>query len=573
MSIATKNAMPIRPKMDVYAGLADYDVDFMDLTITIQDPSTSTILETFTWPTADPGAYAFGYDITPTGGMYQSWQNFNIRIDEDDGDEIPRIFFLCDTVGGWTVRKDNGAAQPVKPIMLFNIGDNVATLKFEKVGSVTNQNIRVWAVVPCSGNSFAFGNDDLTHVNADLAANLDVWNPSFEVSTIEASAYVPGLDLSELANMPEKVPIVYMAGYNGDEMSFPRFFYLTDSPEYEDNILTFSGEDASAALEAFQVPAQVLTSSASGNGLAVYYSAVKEVLTGAGIALANAQADPPTYSTGNAAKMIIKAQTGREFIADMMATCRYSIDQTGNVLHDFLPAFVDAGRPVLRWEYYDADMPDYGPFDIYESDVGDLERKIDQNVKTIKSEDDYGLRSTVSDATGSSETIATVAVRAGKKYSKTFQEYYRGVSVTRSTTPRKYTAQSANWTAASAGNSVVSGILEDIEVDFTSVNNSAVDRGREIVYAPKIYGEFRQLIDSDASTQQLGYVPNYYHMFNQDPEHGSFTWRGNPLMQPRDPFYFHRMDESIEVCTVERIELTHEDGGTVATVHYRKGVC
>ena len=54
---------------------------------------------------------------------------------------------------------------------------------------------------------------------------------------------------------------------------------------------------------------------------------------------------------------------------------------------------------------------------------------------------------------------------------------------------------------------------------------------------------------------------------------GSFTWKGDPRMQPRDVFTFHRLDGTDEVCTLENITITHEKGGTSAEITYRRGVC
>ena len=54
-------------------------------------------------------------------------------------------------------------------------------------------------------------------------------------------------------------------------------------------------------------------------------------------------------------------------------------------------------------------------------------------------------------------------------------------------------------------------------------------------------------------------------------ETGSFTWKGDPRMQPRDFFNFHRLDGTVEVCTIEQITLTHSGGGTSAEITYRKG--
>lgn len=59
---------------------------------------------------------------------------------------------------------------------------------------------------------------------------------------------------------------------------------------------------------------------------------------------------------------------------------------------------------------------------------------------------------------------------------------------------------------------------------------------------------------------------------NRSNETGSFTWKGDPRMQPRDFFNYHRLDGTVEVCTIEQITLTHQDGGTSAEITYRKGM-
>ena len=52
---------------------------------------------------------------------------------------------------------------------------------------------------------------------------------------------------------------------------------------------------------------------------------------------------------------------------------------------------------------------------------------------------------------------------------------------------------------------------------------------------------------------------------------GSFTWKGDPRIQPRDYFTFTRLDGTTEECTFENITLHHEGGGTYAEITYRKG--
>ena len=53
---------------------------------------------------------------------------------------------------------------------------------------------------------------------------------------------------------------------------------------------------------------------------------------------------------------------------------------------------------------------------------------------------------------------------------------------------------------------------------------------------------------------------------------GSFTWKGDPRMQPRDIFTFHKLDGTDVDCTIENITITHQGGGTSAEITYREGV-
>ena len=58
----------------------------------------------------------------------------------------------------------------------------------------------------------------------------------------------------------------------------------------------------------------------------------------------------------------------------------------------------------------------------------------------------------------------------------------------------------------------------------------------------------------------------------RSPVTGSFTWKGDPRMQPRDIVHFHRLDGTVEDITLENITISHEGGGTSAEITYRKGV-
>lgn len=77
-----------------------------------------------------------------------------------------------------------------------------------------------------------------------------------------------------------------------------------------------------------------------------------------------------------------------------------------------------------------------------------------------------------------------------------------------------------------------------------------------------------------STTQRLNILPDegFKSLLNRSNETGSFTWKGDPRMQPRDVFTFHYLDGSTEIRTIESINLKHEGGGTIAEISYRKGI-
>lgn len=76
------------------------------------------------------------------------------------------------------------------------------------------------------------------------------------------------------------------------------------------------------------------------------------------------------------------------------------------------------------------------------------------------------------------------------------------------------------------------------------------------------------------STNEGTLYPNgvYLSRLEDSPITCSFTWKGDPRIQPRDVFTFHRLDGTDEEWTFENINITHEGGGTLAEVTARKGI-
>ena len=78
---------------------------------------------------------------------------------------------------------------------------------------------------------------------------------------------------------------------------------------------------------------------------------------------------------------------------------------------------------------------------------------------------------------------------------------------------------------------------------------------------------------TDANTDTLIYPNRMLSVgMYRSPVTGSFTWKGDPRMQPRDIMEFHRLDGTYEDVTIESITLKHAEGGTTAEITYRKGV-
>ena len=96
----------------------------------------------------------------------------------------------------------------------------------------------------------------------------------------------------------------------------------------------------------------------------------------------------------------------------------------------------------------------------------------------------------------------------------------------------------------------------------------------ELVDSPSMWGQLITYGKSSDQTPVEAFPAGAYNSLLQRSNiTGSFTWKGDPRMQPRDVFTFHRLDGTEEDCTLENITITHEKGGTIAEITYRKGIC
>ena len=126
-------------------------------------------------------------------------------------------------------------------------------------------------------------------------------------------------------------------------------------------------------------------------------------------------------------------------------------------------------------------------------------------------------------------------------------------------------------TAASISVDVRGGAynLSDEKKTYTTTGDGITVEPSKTTWAGKLFA-----YKYGSTTQRLNILPDegFKSLLNRSNETGSFTWKGDPRMQPRDVFTFHYLDGSTEIRTIESINLKHEGGGTIAEISYRKGI-
>lgn len=124
---------------------------------------------------------------------------------------------------------------------------------------------------------------------------------------------------------------------------------------------------------------------------------------------------------------------------------------------------------------------------------------------------------------------------------------------------------------ATSANVEISGFqagTNDVGLEYGKQNGAYV-----IDVESQLYGEWWVTNQTFDDNKQLYPNEACKSLLDRSNIKGSFTWKGDPRMQPRDVVNFHRLDGSVETITLENITLHHEGGGTYAEITYRKGVC
>lgn len=582
-AIDTQNAKQIRDPMLISCGIAarsDISLSISNVSgFVVADTNPATSLASEEWPilrltdlqdTGFPldGSCVF-YD--PGAGSEDGKAGLKTHIGGtgsltvSSSSVIPALTVYTEGEGTITA---NGTEYEARGVNVIPVNATSISLVFES--SRANQRMEIYSIIP--GVNISWDQDTLVSVTLDLRSDLAIENATWQVSEIEIQGYYPD-DISEaVSGINDNVPIWYTAGYSGD-MSPERRFYLSEPVTMENNIITIKGHDASYKLGEKSKAAQILNTT-SGNGKRNLYVQMMHFIQDAGITLRSKESAPATTSGTVQRSLIFKAGTPATYVADIM-----NLAHTGT----YWPTFVDAGIPKLTH------TKPTSKWTISESDCGDVARYVDRNVAVIKSGDDYGLHSMVTRANNWHD-IATRHVEKDDRYSQNFGEYCWSANVTNAV-DISATAESIWWTAKESTISVPvtrfiiddkGNVTQTTEIKYINecvvkAKSASMKKVTDTVTAnPKRAGitvQMSPIAYGRVFAESVHLYPNYNYLFNRSNITGSFTWKGDPRMQPRDVFTFVRLDGTSETCTIENITLKHEGGGTIAEIRYRLGVC
>ena len=582
-TIASENLKNIRQGMDVFVHVQQ--VQNAALTVTqnnakLYDLTTLQDTDITVRPLTDLQGAGFPldgsvvlYDSTVTA----SAENGKLGIRSNVGSAMTVTVSASTTINALTLQIQgngtitaNGVTYDAREVVVIpvNATSVVITVTPDSGNRITIENILPGIVLD-------FDNNNLISCTLDLESNLSIVDGSWTISSIEVQGYYPD-DISQaVTNMTSGTPIIYYAGYQGD-YSTPRFFYVSEAVTQKNGLITIKGEDASAKLEDVIQPESIWQTSRQ-NARQEWYRKMASMVTGAGITLASKEADPPLVDTNTAKYTVItKEGTYRDYI-------HYMMNLTNK--NGFYPRFIDAGIPTLRWS------EPTSKWDIYKEDVGDFERVVERSINKIYGDDENKPLQVLLNVASKKTTISTLNVTKNKVYDISYGDnYYNSVTYSNGTLKKASdkTLHSIRLTANKTTKSVKVKVKKKGKTTTKTVSKPKLSvygyriteqsGGVNMVTANRlgVTKEEKNLLwgrfVSNYNGSSYG-LPNYADLFNKSNIGGSFTYKGNPHMQPRDVFRLYELDgQTYTTCTIESIETKHEDGGMISTIKYREGV-
>lgn len=619
-TINSENAKQIRNPMQIYihllAGASGTITGFNVPAAPIKSYDTS--LKNTSWAMrsiADLAGDGFPLDgsVEWFEQLTPSEANGKLGLRGNTGANINVSFTASSTIASVTVASQNvdtitvgGVSYPSTGLNVIPINAASATLQFTLIDS--DERIMIDYIIP--GAEFSITNDNLVSCNLALRSDLSVQNHTWEESEIEVSMYYPYDISSTFAYIQSDFPITYQAGYDSD-LSEIRRFYLSEPITEENHVITIRGVDASHWLDDKKMNEQWLETY-PGNARESIYNKFVQSIQASGITLVHKQ-NVSGAESGAIQRAVLPEMTTRDFVSEVMnLTLNYKRSGTYYGIQ-----FVDAGIPTVEF----GDGKIFGKtWMINKSDCADWVETYEQNIARIQETDEerrYNETLTptwqITHLGGDNlpeghAGLATVNgnqvrgwctddpntdgyIYANQIFEASFDGYYYGVRAQYPPTMHNHGYRPPMTTiliapsygifkATKSSQLKVNTYHEKYVVldyknvigypvaftggvsSFANPNNLP---GITINYEPFIHGH---LTDANGAS-----VFNYQSLFNRSIRTGSFTFKGDPRMQPLDYLIINNDTNDGRrniTARITSIELSHEGGGTMAVIGWHE---
>lgn len=459
----------------------------------------------------------------------------------------------------------NGTSYPAASLNIIPMNTRTATLTFRVSSSIDR--VAIDYIVP--DITLQIDNDNLVQCTLALRGNLSIIDHTWEESEIEIQAYYP-YDISDsFKYVMNEWPILYRAGYDSD-MSMVRRFYLSEPVTMTNNVITIKGVDASHKLNDKTLPEQWLDVRRSNAHQTIYQKFI-DAIKSAGITIQRQQSWSGTAS-GVFQHAIIPEMPARDFVA---GTMNLTLNHT-NGSNKYGIQFVDAGIPTVEH----GDGKTFGQtWTIFKSDCGDFNEQFERNIAKVQdSNDERKFYETMAPARNvvTGNIASKVTGEVGQELEYNFDGYHYGTYVGAGFAPTSSdyafsiianTPSRVFFRITRKGSKpfYVTAFPVSISGGFVAYSNPNGLPGQTIEMEPFIYGSI-----ADTNNHQVFHIPS---LFARSTRTGSFIWKGDPRMQPLDYLVIvNDTNDGRDTITarVTSIELTHEGGGTTATINWRE---
>ena len=420
---------------------------------------------------------------------------------------------------------------------------------------ITSTTGRLHLVKVTAGDSWWFNNDSLISCTVSLrGVETKIQNPELQISDIEIVGYEPNNILDKVAMIGEKSPVYYTSGYPGD-MAPVRTFYLSEQIGWEDKKITIKAEDATQFLQDDYAGAFIGNPTLDDElgGIKKYIDQLHAMLNSKGIAHTFSN----IYNTGlynDGQGMLFTNKPIRDHIAQAVNLFRFA---RGSIYTpDPYPCYinyVDAGIPRL---WTGRDTSSYWVID----DIANLRIDVNRKPKEVRMNINWYQAE-------SSAQVQSLSISGTKtvNVSDPYWTFSTNSGTITKLSPYAFKLK-ANGTATVSGRKLIT--YDGDAETFTPYKRTAAD-GVDIV----------ELDDFDGLQEGYGYGGGGYDSFwpgamdqllNRELLTYSFTWRGNPLIQPRD-YIKVKIDGQYIDMTIDTVTLEHTDGGLTSQIVARKG--